>query len=49
MSGLRQIYEVAKRDFIQRAKSKAFLISLLVIVGVMGAVGPLLAAEAQPP
>ena len=49
MSGLRQIYEVAKRDFIQRAKSKAFLISLLVIVGGMVAVGPLLAAEAQPP
>lgn len=49
MSGFRQVFEVAKRDFIQRAKSKAFLISLVVIVGGLAAVGPLLAAEAQPP
>ncbi len=49
MSGFRQIYEVAKRDFIQRAKSKAFLVSLLVIVGGLAAVGPLLATEVQPP
>lgn len=49
MSGLRQIYEVAKRDFVQRAKSKAFLISLVVIVGGLAAVGPLIATEAQPP
>lgn len=49
MSGFRQIYEVAKRDFVQRAKSKAFLISLVVIVGGMAAVGPLIAMESQPP
>ena len=49
MSSLRQVYEVAKRDFIQRAKSKAFLISLVVIVGGLAAAGPLLASEAQQP
>lgn len=49
MNGLRQIYEVAKRDFVQRAKSKAFLISLVVVIGGMAAVGPLIAAESQPP
>lgn len=49
MSALRQVLLVARRDFLQRARSKAFLVSMLVIVGLMAAVGPLLAFENRAP
>jgi ABC-2 type transport system permease protein len=35
MSSFHQIYELARRDFVQRAKSKAFLISMAVTVGIV--------------
>jgi ABC-2 type transport system permease protein len=40
---------IARRDFLQRARSKAFLFSMLVIVGLVAAVGPLLALETRDP
>ncbi len=49
MNSLRHILLVAYRDFIQRAKSRAFLISIVVIIGLLAAVGPLLAFEMRDP
>ncbi|MDH3517568.1 MAG: ABC transporter permease [Acidimicrobiia bacterium] len=49
MSTLRQMSLIAYRDFIQRARSRAFLISMLVIVAMVAAVGLLLASEAGEP
>ena len=43
MSPSRQIFELARRDFTQRAKSKAFLMSMLLTVGVVLMIGPVLA------
>jgi ABC-2 type transport system permease protein len=43
MNTLRHILLVAWRDFLQRARSRAFLVSMLVIVGLVAAVGPLMA------
>ncbi len=43
MSRLRQTWEIAKRDLVQRARSRAFLISTLVIVFLVLGIGPLLA------
>ena len=43
MSATRQIFELARRDFVQRAKSKAFLMSMLLIVGLVLMIGPVLA------
>jgi ABC-2 type transport system permease protein len=45
MSGVRHILLVAYRDFMQRAKSRAFLASMIIIVGLVAAVGPLMAME----
>jgi ABC-2 type transport system permease protein len=49
MSSLRQVYELAKRDFVQRAKSRAFLITMLVTVGLVLAIGPLIALASNDP
>jgi len=49
MSGLRQIGLIAYRDFMQRAKSRAFLASMVIIVGLVAAVGPLMALEMRDP
>ena len=49
MNSLRHILLVAYRDFMQRAKSRAFLISIVVIIGLLAAVGPLLAFEMRDP
>ena len=43
MSSTRQLYELARRDFSQRARSRAFLISTLITVGLVLAAGPLIA------
>ena len=43
MSALRQTWEIARRDFMQRAKSKVFLFSTITIVLLVLSVGPLLA------
>jgi ABC-2 type transport system permease protein len=45
MKSFRRLLLVAYRDFMQRARSRAFLISMLVIVGLVAAVGPLMALE----
>ena len=42
MSQRRQVFELARRDFVQRAKSKAFLVSMVLIIGVVLMVGPLI-------
>ncbi|MGF1665394.1 MAG: ABC transporter permease [Acidimicrobiia bacterium] len=49
MSPLRQIYEVARRDFVQRARSKAFLITTLLTVAAIFGLVPLLASEIRDP
>lgn len=49
MSSLRQIYEVARRDFVQRARSKAFLITTLLTVAAIFGLVPLLASEIRDP
>jgi ABC-2 type transport system permease protein len=49
MSYTRQVFELARRDFVQRAKSKAFLMSMLLTVGVVLAIGPLLVFIGQEP
>jgi ABC-2 type transport system permease protein len=45
MSPLRQVFLIAQRDFLQRIRSRAFLISMLIVVGVVAIGGPLLAAQ----
>jgi ABC-2 type transport system permease protein len=42
MNDGRQIFELAKRDFVQRAKSKAFLVSMALIIGIVLVIGPLI-------
>lgn len=41
MSAFRRLFEVAKRDFLQRARSRAFLITTALTVGLILMVGPL--------
>ena len=49
MSPLRQLYELARRDFLQRARSRGFLVSMAVTVGLVLAAGPIIAiAVAEP-
>jgi ABC-2 type transport system permease protein len=43
MNGILQIFLLAKRDFTQRLKSRAFIFSMLLIVGLALVVGPLIA------
>lgn len=43
MSSTRQVFELIRRDFVQRAKSKAFLASMLLIIAVVLMIGPLIA------
>jgi ABC-2 type transport system permease protein len=49
MSPLKQVFLIAQRDFLQRIRSRAFLISMLIVVGVVVVAGPLLAAESAAP
>ncbi len=42
MNRTRQTFELARRDFIQRAKSKTFLTAMLVTVGIVVIIGPIL-------
>jgi ABC-2 type transport system permease protein len=49
VSRSRQIFELSKRDFLQRAKSRAFLFSMLLIIGLVLVVGPLLALALREP
>jgi ABC-2 type transport system permease protein len=41
---MRQIWLLARRDLVQRARSRAFLITLLITVGAVMALGPLVNA-----
>jgi ABC-2 type transport system permease protein len=45
MSPWRQIFEVARRDFMQRARSRAFLITTALTVAVIFGTVPLLASQ----
>ncbi|GBD84637.1 ABC-2 family transporter protein [bacterium BMS3Abin02] len=49
MTALRQVLLVAWRDFFQRARSRAFLVSMLIIVAVVAGVGPLMALQDRTP
>ena len=46
MSPLRQIFELTKRDFTQRAKSRAFLMAMVLTVGIVVIIGPIIAFHA---
>ena len=48
MSGWRQVALVAQRDFLQRATSRAFLLTMLLVVTVVLVAGPLLADALRP-
>jgi len=48
MSAWRQVALVARRDFVQRATSKPFLFTMVLIVGLVLVTGPLLANAGQP-
>lgn len=47
MNRNRQTFELARRDFTQRAKSKAFLMTTLLTVGIVIMAGPIIALAAQ--
>lgn len=49
MNRLRQIGLIAWRDFLQRARSRVFLVSMFIIVALMLGVGPLVAQETRTP
>lgn len=49
MSYTHQVFELARRDFVQRAKSRAFLMSMLLTVGVVLMIGPVLVFIGQEP
>ena len=42
MSPLRQVFELARRDFMQRARSKAFLMAMILTVGLVIIIGPII-------
>jgi ABC-2 type transport system permease protein len=44
-----QTWEIAQRDLVQRAKSKAFLATSLLVVGMILVLGPLIASELDDP
>jgi len=44
-----QTWEIARRDLVQRAKSKAFLATSLLVVGMILVLGPLIANELDDP
>lgn len=49
MSALHQVFEVARRDFMQRARSKAFLITTLVTIAAIFGLVPLIAQDVLNP
>ena len=48
-SSVAQTWEIARRDLVQRAKSKAFLATSLLVVGMILVLGPLIANELDDP
>lgn len=49
MTRSRQLFEVTKRDFVQRARSRAFLIMTLFTVGLIVSIAPLVAIQFDDP
>jgi ABC-2 type transport system permease protein len=49
MNTFRQTLEIARRDFVQRAKSRAFLATVGITVAIVLGVGPLLALSLRDP
>lgn len=49
MSTLRCLFEIARRDLVQRARSRAFLFTTLLTVVVIVGIAPLVALETQDP
>lgn len=49
MSAIQQVFEVARRDFKQRARSKAFLITTLVTIAAIFGLVPLIAQDVLNP
>jgi ABC-2 type transport system permease protein len=49
MSRARQVLELARRDFVQRAKSRAFLFSMVFIILLVAIIGPLLSYAMREP
>ncbi len=43
MSWTHQVFELTRRDFVTRVRSRAFIVSMLLIVGIVAAAGPLIA------
>lgn len=48
MGGWRHVLIIAERDFMQRARSKAFLLTMLLVVSLVLIAGPLLARAGEP-
>ncbi|MGA7687827.1 MAG: ABC transporter permease [Jiangellales bacterium] len=48
MTGWRHVYLVARRDFVARARSRAFLLTMVFAVGVVAVGGLFVASTAQP-
>lgn len=42
MSSTRRVFELARRDFMTRVRSRAFIVSMLLIITIVVAVGPLI-------
>lgn len=49
MNRTRQVLELARRDFVQRAKSRAFLFSMVLIIALVLIIGPLLSYAMREP
>jgi ABC-2 type transport system permease protein len=49
MTSTRQVFELARRDFVQRAKSRAFLMTMVLTVGLVLLIGPLLSLGMRDP
>jgi ABC-2 type transport system permease protein len=47
MSWVRSVFELGRRDFVTRIRSRAFIVSMLLIVGIVVAAGPLIAVTAN--
>lgn len=48
MTGWRHVYLVARRDFVARARSRSFLLTMVFAVGVVAVAGVFVADSAQP-
>jgi len=43
MTAAQRVFQLARRDFTQRLRSKAFLFSMLLIIGIVVLIGPIIA------